>query len=166
MGPTIQSGTATRSDLLRYEHCGRDGRQQHRDGDLYVAAAYPDVRIAEYTGINPTTAVDVAIAAQGTGTPSNSGWVITGNANDLLVGANLVQQTTMAAGTGYTSRVITVPDADILEDSIVTVAGITSATALVSSGVWIMQMVAFRALAAAEQEPLRPSRAPIAQRSQ
>src|SRR5262249_26168073 len=66
-------------------------------------------------------------------------------ANDLLVGASLVQTLTSAAGTGYTSRVITSPDGDILEDQIVTATGSYSATAPVSpSGAWIMQMVAFK----------------------
>jgi hypothetical protein len=145
VGPTIQSGTATQAIYYAMNIAAATAGSNTVTVTFNVAAAYPDVRIAEYTGINPTTAVDVAIAAQGSGTPSNSGSVTTGTANDLLVGANLVQQTTSAAGTGYTSRVITVPDADILEDSIVTVAGSHSATAPISGGAWIMQMVAFRA---------------------
>ena len=40
---------------------------------------------------------------------------------------------------------ITSPDADILEDEIVTTAGSYSATAQLNGGAWIMQMVAFRA---------------------
>jgi len=98
-----------------------------------------------YSGVDPTNPVDVVAAAQGTGTVSNSGSVTTGNANDLLVGANLVQQITTSPGIGYTSRVITNPDGDILEDAIVTTAGSYSATASLSGGAWIMQMVAFRA---------------------
>ena len=58
-----------------------------------TAAKYPDLRIAEYSGIDPTNPVDVVAAAQGTGTLSNSGSVTTTNANDLLVGANLVPET-------------------------------------------------------------------------
>ena len=104
-----------------------------------------DIRIAEYSGVDPSNPVDVVAAAQGTGTTSNSGSVTTGNANDLLIGANLVQQTTTGPGSGYTSRVITSPDGDILEDDIVTTAGSHSATAKLSGGAWIMQMVAFRA---------------------
>ena len=88
--------------------------------------------------------MDVVAAAQGSGTSSNSGSVNTGNANDLLVGANLVQQTTTGPGSGYTSRVITSPDADILEDEIVNTAGSHNAAAAVTGGAWIMQMAAFR----------------------
>src|SRR5260370_14433072 len=110
-----------------------------------TAAAYPDIRIAEYSGIATAAPVDVVAAAQGSGTSSGSGPVTTKNANDLLVGANLVQQRTTGPGSGYTSRVITKPDSDILEDRVVSATGSYTATAQVSSGSWIMQMVAFRA---------------------
>ena len=48
-------------------------------------------------------------------------------------------------GTGFTSRVITTPDGDIAEDRIVMVVGSYSASAPMTSGTWVMQMVAFRA---------------------
>ena len=55
-----------------------------------AAVNYPDVRIAEYSGIDPLNPVDVSVSGAGTGTTSNSGSVTTTNANDLLVGANYV----------------------------------------------------------------------------
>ena len=58
----------------------------------------------------------------------------TKNANDLLVGANLVQTTTTGPGSGYTTRLITNPDSDILEDRVVTATGSYSATAPLTSG--------------------------------
>jgi hypothetical protein len=61
------------------------------------------------------------------------------------VGANLVQDQTRGPGAGYTSRVLTSPDGDILEDEIVTTAGSYNATAQLNGNAWIMQMVAFRA---------------------
>ena len=67
-------------------------------------------------------------------------------ANDLIFGADMVATTTTAAGSGFTSRVITTPDGDIAEDKVVTTAGSNSATATLSSGAWVMQMVAFGAL--------------------
>ena len=73
-------------------------------------------------------------AATGDGTLSDSGAVVTTTASDLLVGANLVSTTTTGAGAGYTSRVITVPDADILEDRIVSATGSYNATAPLTSG--------------------------------
>jgi len=110
-----------------------------------VPATSVDIRIAEYSGLDAVNPLDMSVAAQGNGTTSDSGSVTTTNANDLLVGANQVQTGTSAAGPGYTTLVITSPDADILEDQVVTETGSYSATAPVSpSGQWIMQMVAFR----------------------
>jgi hypothetical protein len=56
-----------------------------------------------------------------------------------------VATSTSAAGSGFTSRVITTPDGDIAEDEAVTTAGSKTATAkLNSSGPWVMQMATFK----------------------
>ena len=69
----------------------------------------------------------------------------TTSANELIFGANMVYTATGAAGSGFTTRVITSPDGDIAEDKVVTTAGSNSATAtLTSSGPWVMQMVTFK----------------------
>jgi fibronectin type III domain protein len=109
-----------------------------------AAADWPDVRIAEYRGIDPVTPVDIATGAYGTDGMSNSGAVTTTNATDLLVGANYVQTRTLGPGAGYTERLITTPDGNILEDRVVTATGSYSATAPVNGAGWVMQMVAFR----------------------
>jgi chitodextrinase len=110
-------------------------------------AQNPDIRIAEYRGLDVTSPVDVTAAAQGNSTSSSTAAVPTTSANDLLVGANMVLLgQTDGPGPSFTNRVITVPDSDILEDRIVTATGSYSASApLSTSGPWIMQMVAFRA---------------------
>ncbi|MGO9896122.1 MAG: choice-of-anchor D domain-containing protein [Bryobacteraceae bacterium] len=68
----------------------------------------------------------------------------TTNAPDLLFGANLVQTITTGPGSGFTERLLTSQDGDIAEDQMVTATGSYSAAAPLSSGQWIMQMVAFR----------------------
>ena len=76
---------------------------------------------------------------------ANSGSATTTSANELIFGANMVYTLTAAAGSGFTTRVITSPDGDIAEDKVVTTAGSNSATAtLTSSGPWVMQMVTFK----------------------
>ena len=145
VGPTVQSGTATQAIYYAKNIAAAPANGNTVTVTFNTGATYPDIRIAEYSGIDPSVAVDVVAAGQGSGTLSNSGLVTTGNANDLLVGANLVQTLTSGPGTGYTSRLITKPDGDILEDSIVTTTGSYGATAPLSGGAWIMQMVAFRA---------------------
>ena len=108
------------------------------------AAAYPDVRILEYRGV---TALDVTAGASGSSASANSGAATTTVANELIFGADMVATFTSAAGSGFTSRIITSPDGDIAEDKVVTTAGSNSATAtLRSSGPWVMQMVTFSAV--------------------
>ena len=88
--------------------------------------------------------MDVIAASSGNSGTSSSGAVTTTNPTDLIFGANLVQTITSGAGSGFSSRMITSPDGDIAEDRMVTATGSYSATAPLSSGQWIMQMVAFR----------------------
>jgi chitodextrinase len=124
-----------------------------------AAAPFPDVRIAEYRGVDTVNPLDVAVGASGSSTSSNSGSKTTTNAADLLVGSNYTTTTTTGAGANFTSRMITSPDLDILEDRSVTATGSYSATAPMSSGQWVMQMVAFRAavLSSDTQPPTAPS---------
>ena len=121
------------------------------------AVPFPDVRIAEYSGIDLFNAFDVAISGAGTGTTSNSGTVTTTNANDLLVGANYVSSHSTGPGSGLRNRVITDPDGSILEDRVVTASGSYSATAPLTDGSWIMQMVAFRAASAGPPDTQAPT---------
>jgi YD repeat-containing protein len=115
---------------------------------------YPDVRIAEYSGINTTSPLDVTVTGSGTGTTSATSSVTTTNANDLLVGSNWVLSGTTGPGTGYTQRVISGWDGDILEDEIVSAVGSYTATAAISpSAAYIMQMAAFKAAGSADTTP-------------
>jgi hypothetical protein len=62
------------------------------------------------------------------------------------VGSNWVSTLTTGPGSGFTQRIITGYDGNILEDQVVTTTGAYAATAPVSpSGAWIMQLAAFRA---------------------
>ena len=114
-----------------------------------VAAAAPDIRILEYNGLDPLNPLDVSAAATGNSASSNSGTVLTTNANDLLVGANMVWTGTTGPGSGFVQRMITSPDGDIVEDRVVTATGSYSASAPLQSAPWLMQMVAFRAASSA-----------------
>ena len=110
-----------------------------------TAAVYPDVRILEYSGADPSNPVDVTAAGSGTSSTSASASATTTNATDLIFGANIVATTTSGPGSGFTKRLLTSLDGDIAEDRMVTATGSYSATApLSSSGPWIMQLVSFR----------------------
>jgi hypothetical protein len=108
------------------------------------AALYPDIRIIEFSGVVTSSPVDVKAGASGNSAISNSGSATTTNANDLILGANMVFTYTSGPGTGFTNLVITDPNGDIAEDEIVSSSGSYSATApLAGAGPWVMQMVAF-----------------------
>jgi hypothetical protein len=100
------------------------------------------VRILEYKGV---TTLDVTAGASGSSASANSGAATTTVASELIFGANTVATLTKAAGSGFTSRIITSPNGDIAEDKVVTTAGSNSAAATLSaSGPWVMQMVTFK----------------------
>ena len=145
VGPTSISGTLSQSIYYARNIVAAPAGSNTVTVTFSTAAAYPDIRILEYSGADPNTPVDVTAASSGNGTNSSSGAATTTNPIDLLFGANTVTSTTSGPGPGYTSRMITSPDEDIAEDQVVTTTGSYSATAPISSGSWIMQMVAFRA---------------------
>ena len=121
------------------------------------AAAIVDVRALEYSGLDTANPLDVTAAAAGTGTTGNSGAATTRSANELIVGAGMTAGAFTKAGAGFTSRIITSPDADIAEDGITTAAGNYSATAPTSTSTpWVMQMAAFRTGSSAPPVPPVP----------
>lgn len=146
LAPTVQTGTATQVIYYAKNIAGAAAGANTVTVTFSAAANFPDIRIAEYTGVDPVSPLDGAVGAQGNSLTADSGALTTTNANDLLVGASVVQTLTTGPGAGFTSRVVTNPDGDILEDQTVTAVGTYNATAPVSpSGLWIMQIAAFRA---------------------
>ena len=141
--PNIAGGSTAVSVLLQSTH---------------GCVVSPEVRIAEYRGLSTASgfgAMDVNVTKNSSGsTTCDSGLATTTNQNDLLVGANLAGKSTSASGSNYTSRVITTPSGDLLEDRIVTATGSYNAGATMSaSGNCLMQMVGFKEA---------PNQAPVA----
>jgi len=110
-----------------------------------VAAPFVDIRATEYSGLDPANPLDVGGSAKGTSATPNSGSVTTTVAQELVFGAGMTAGKFTAAGTNFTSRIITTPRSDIAEDMFVTATGSYSATAQLSgSANWVMQVAAFR----------------------
>jgi hypothetical protein len=107
------------------------------------AAAYVDFRVTEYSGMAQTNLFEAGNSGNGTGTSTSSGNVTTTNNNVLLFGAGYTTTKFTAAGTGFTARVFTSPDEDIVEDMVASTPGSYAATAPETSGTWIMQVAAF-----------------------
>ena len=114
--------------------------------EFNTPAVFADIRVVEYSGLDPVNPVDVTATASGTGAATTSATVKTTNALDLIFAANTVTTSASDAGPGFTNRVITASDGDLVADRIVTAVGSYSATAPLSvPGTWVMQVVAFRA---------------------
>ena len=121
------------------------------------AAAYPDVRVLEYSGADKANPLDVTAAAVGTGLAANSGSASTTSLNELIFGAGMTFDAYNAPGSGFTNRVIT-NFGDIAEDATVTSTGLYGATAsLCASAPWVMQMAAFRGQSAFAVNGISPS---------
>jgi hypothetical protein len=146
IGPTQISGAASQAIYYSPGIVGANAGANSVTITFSTPAVDPDVRILDFSGIDPITPVDGATGATGMGQYSNSGIFTTQNASDVLVAGNYVETGTDAAGRGFTIRVITPTGSDICEDRVVTVAGQYNAGArLRSAGWWVMQVVAFRA---------------------
>ena len=110
------------------------------------AAVSPDVRVLEYSGVDTVAPLDAAIGASGNSSTANSGPAALSNANDLIIGANIVGAKNIVAGSPFTARVLTGTTSNIVEDRVVNVGGSYNAwTPMVSAAPWVMQMVAFKA---------------------
>jgi PKD repeat protein len=113
-----------------------------------AAVPFPDIRVAEYAGVDPVNPVDKTASASGSSSTASSGNVTTTAARTLVFGAGMTTGAFTSAASGYTTRIITTPDADIVLDRIVTATGTYSAGANQSgSANWVMQAVAFRGAA-------------------
>jgi hypothetical protein len=108
------------------------------------AADYPNVRILEYSGLDPTSPLDVTAAAAGSGTSASSGSATTTSANELIFGAGSTAHHFTAPGSGFTKRLLNIYG-NIAEDEVVSSTGSNAAAATNSAGAWVMQMATFKA---------------------
>jgi hypothetical protein len=123
-------------------------------------ATFVDLRITEYSGLNPTNVFDTGASGTGTGTTASSGLITITNTNELLFAAGMTATSFGAPGAGFTQRVITSPDGDIVEDQVANTAGSYTATATLGSGAWLMQIAAFKAANPITAPTLRIFRTP------
>ena len=113
VGPTVLTGSGPLSQAIYYAKniSAATAGANIVTVTFNAAANYPDIRILEYSGIDPVSPVDVVADATGNSATSSSGAVITKNAMDLLVGANIVWTSTTGPGSGLTQRMLTTPTA-------------------------------------------------------
>ena len=146
-GPTTSPGAGTQVIYYAQNIAGAAAGANTVTVTFNTTVKFPDLRIVEYSGISTSSALDVGVGASGIGTSLSSGAVTTSNANDLLVGANYIGATSRTVGSGYTQRLYTSPDSDLVEDRVVAATGSYSASSTQSPSSWgVMQMAAFRAI--------------------
>jgi hypothetical protein len=146
VGPTVVSGFVSQAIYYAKNITAAPANGNTVTVKFNGQAAYPDIRILEYSGADPNSPLDRVAAGTGTNSPTNSGSVTTTNASDLIFGASVVWTSNTGPGNGFTMRILTQPNHNIAEDEMVTATGSYSATApLNTTGPWIMQMVAFKA---------------------
>ena len=111
-----------------------------------TAAPNPDLRIAEYSGLDTVSPLDgTASGANALGTAEATAPLVTTNANDLLVAADFIHTSNAGAGLGYTIRMID-SQAQILEDETVSAVSSYTATATqAGTGYWVIYLAAFKA---------------------
>jgi hypothetical protein len=110
-----------------------------------------DVRITEYSGLDPNNPVDVTSSSSGSSNSATSGSVTTTAANTLLFDSGISWSNYGKATNGFTTRVLSQPKlgglggTGIVADRSVNSVGTYAATAPVSGGgTWLMQLVAFK----------------------
>ncbi len=108
------------------------------------AVPYADVRITAYRGLDLTSPFDGAASASGSASSATSGSVTTRWATELVFGAGMTSGAFTSSPAGFTTRIITNPDQDIVNDRVVTTLG-TYAASATQSGSWVMQVATFRA---------------------
>ena len=142
IGPT--TGTGKRQSIY-YARNIRAGSNTITVG-FNQAAVFPDVRILEYSGVDTVAPLDATVGASGNSSTADSGPAALSNANDLIIGANIVGAKNIVAGSPFTSRVLTATTQNIVEDRVVNVGGSYNAwSPMVSAAPWVMQAVAFKA---------------------
>ena len=140
IGPT--TGTGLRQSIYYARNIA--GGNNTVTATFNRAAAFVDVRVLEYSGLDTSSPLDVTAEGTGRGTSPRSASATTSAANELIFGAGMTDAQFTGAGSGFTSRIITTPDADIAEDKIVSSVGNYSAEAPAPSSKSVMQMATFR----------------------
>ncbi len=106
---------------------------------------FADIRVVEYSGLSATNPVDRSSTSAGNSATATSGPVTTTSANELIFGAGMTNGSFSTSTGGFTTRIITTPDADIVGDLAVTATGTYAYTAsLGSPDFWLMQTVTLR----------------------
>src|SRR2546426_4784386 len=120
VGPTLRAGQASQAIYFAKNILGSAANTV--TVRFSPAAAYPDIRILEYRGLDPVSPLHATVAATGSSTSANSGALTTTAPNVLLVTPNAAATLTTDTSTRVTARTTTNHDGDPVEDRIIDAA--------------------------------------------
>ncbi len=157
VGPTtLTSGSTTLSQAIYYASVGNNAKGNAVTVTFKKATGQAELRIAEYTALSSidakaANAASIPFTGASIPTPASSGSATTTYWHDFLVAADTTNVVTAGAGPGFTARIITSSNSNLLEDEEITATGTYSATAPLQpppgttsgTALYIMQMVAF-----------------------
>jgi chitodextrinase len=159
IGPTVASGIT--QSIYYAKNIGAASAGANTINITFDAVVpAPDVRIAEYSGLDTAAPLDKTAAATGNSALPTAGPVTTTSANEVIVGAEYGDESATGAGNGYTLRVLSDPEFDVLEDLTVTQSSTYSATApMGTANLWVMSLATFKATASGgdTQPPSTPA---------
>ena len=106
------------------------------------AVPFANLRILEYSDIH---AVDQVAGASGATQTASTASLTTTAGPEVIVAAATTAGTFTGPGAGYTQRILTTPDGDIVEDMAAATAGTYAVSAQQGSAAeWVMQAVSFK----------------------
>jgi hypothetical protein len=111
-------------------------------------ASSPDVRVLEYSGLDPNNPLDQVAGNAGSGPTADTGVCSNTSASELIVAGATVSSEVTAAGSGFTTVDYTF-NGNNAEQQITTAISSCEATAVLVSGNWVIQSVSFKAGSAA-----------------
>src|SRR4051794_27941733 len=101
VGPTVLTGFLSQSVYYAKNIASATAGSNTVTVQFAGAAAFPDIRILEYSGADLVNPVDVTAGASGNSTSSNSGSATTTTATDLIFGAGTTTTHYTGAGSGF-----------------------------------------------------------------
>jgi hypothetical protein len=106
-------------------------------------ASTPDVRVLEYSGLDPNAPLDQAVGNFGTTGPANSGACTTTSAVELIVAGTTVNNQVIGAGLGFTTVDYTFNGNHAEHQITSNVTSCAAQAQLLGSG-WVIQSVSFK----------------------
>jgi hypothetical protein len=113
-----------------------------------TGASAPDLRVLEYSGLDPNNPLDQVAGNAGSGPTADTGACSNTKASELIVAGATVGSEVTAAGPGYTTVDYTF-NGDNAEQQITTSISSCEATTVLVAGNWVIQSVSFKAASGA-----------------